>query len=266
MKLHVRRWGAGERTALLMHGITSDSVTWDEVGNALAERGYSVLAPDYRGHGLSPRAQSYGIDEFCDDVLENVPSRVEVALGNSLGGWILAKIVDRLRPAHAVYEDPAWSISGEHHALVEAEIRANLAQDAAAVAAAHPLYTAADVQRVVEARSRFDPMVLRDLLSGSTYDARPRAAVVPSLAIAADPPDLISPSVAAELRSAGFDVAVVPGAGHVAHRDDLAGTMELLDRWLAKPPDGERWFPEEWARRYGGDPGLWQRTANARPS
>lgn len=57
MQLHTREWGTGDRTALLVHGIMSDSRTWRRVGPALAERGYRVLAVDLRGHGRSPRGE-----------------------------------------------------------------------------------------------------------------------------------------------------------------------------------------------------------------
>jgi pimeloyl-ACP methyl ester carboxylesterase len=38
MRLNARLWGSGERTALLIHGIMSDSRTWQRFGPALAAR------------------------------------------------------------------------------------------------------------------------------------------------------------------------------------------------------------------------------------
>ena len=55
MKLHVTEWGEGPRTAVLIHGITSEGATWGRVAPRLAERGYRMLAPSLRGHGPSPR-------------------------------------------------------------------------------------------------------------------------------------------------------------------------------------------------------------------
>src|SRR5262249_11181288 len=69
MKLNVREWGTGDRTAVLIHGITSDSGSWWRFGPDLAARGYHVLAPDLRGHGLSPRGE-YGPEAWAGDLHE----------------------------------------------------------------------------------------------------------------------------------------------------------------------------------------------------
>src|SRR5262249_54648018 len=114
MKLNVREWGTGDRVAVLIHGITSDSTSWRRFGPDLAARGYRVLAPDLRGHGLSGRGL-YSPEAWAEDVLESVPPRPELALGHSLGGIVLALAVDRLLPARAVYEDPAWLVPPERH-------------------------------------------------------------------------------------------------------------------------------------------------------
>src|SRR5215831_11292952 len=92
MKLNVREWGTGDRFAVLIHGITSDSTGWRRLGPDLAGRGYHVLAPDLRGHGLSPRGD-YSPEAWADDVVESLPARPELALGHSLGGIVLALAV-----------------------------------------------------------------------------------------------------------------------------------------------------------------------------
>lgn len=237
MKLNVRTWGKeGSPIALLMHGITSSSTTWSAMGPALAERGYQALAPDFRGHGESPRADSYAAEEMANDIIEAVPHSPALAIGNSLGGWVLALIVDRLRPRRAVYEDPAWELTAEEQMAVDGQIRRGLSN-------------AGSVARVAGNQSGFDPKVLDWLLTDADYDVRPRTATTRSLVIAADPPDRITTNVARKLHSGGFDIAVVNGAGHVAHGDDLEGVLALLDRWIASP-DSQRWFPEEWAERH----------------
>lgn len=53
-KLARRDWGGGPRRALLLHGSTSSSATWWQIGPALAARGWSVCALDLPGHGASP--------------------------------------------------------------------------------------------------------------------------------------------------------------------------------------------------------------------
>ena len=113
-RLYVHEWGAtkggdadSRRVALLVHGITSDSGSWWQVGPELAGRGYHVYAPHLRGHGHSPRGP-YSVEAWADDLVESVPAEPDLAIGHSLGGLVLAAAVDRLRPRRVVYEDPAW--------------------------------------------------------------------------------------------------------------------------------------------------------------
>lgn len=56
--------------------------------------------------------------------------------------------------------------------------------------------------------------------------------MVPSLVTIADPSPMVSPEDAAELRSRGFEVRTVEGAGHTAHRDDFGAFMASLKGWI----------------------------------
>jgi hypothetical protein len=60
----------------------------------------------------------------------------------------------------------------------------------------------------------------------------PKPPATPALLMLADPSTLIGPAKAAELERAGFEVRVVPGAGHVIHNDDFAGFFTALDGWV----------------------------------
>lgn len=48
----------------------------------------------------------------------------------------------------------------------------------------------------------------------------------------ADPSILTGPEDAARLRSRGFEVRAVGGAGHTIHRDDFDGFMKSPDGWI----------------------------------
>lgn len=209
MRLHTREWGRGDQIALLLHGITADSTAWEQVGRALAGRGYRALAVDLRGHGRSPRAASYQPAEFAEDVLETVAAVPALAIGHSLGGWVLALAVDRLRPAMAVYEDPAWKVSAEEQRDIAGMLRSQPPPPG------------------------FDPDCLTGLLPGRGYDDSPPTAAVPSLVMLADPSDRVGPEAAADLRRRGFTIRSVPGTGHWIHTEDFPGFMDCLDRWVA---------------------------------
>jgi pimeloyl-ACP methyl ester carboxylesterase len=111
MKLNTRE-GAGDRIAVLVHGILSDSRTWRRVGPAPAPagRGYRVVAVDPRGHGASGRTDEYPNEAYGADISETIgaPDGVDLAIGHSLGGRaVLLAVEAGLRPAKAVYVDPA---------------------------------------------------------------------------------------------------------------------------------------------------------------
>lgn len=229
MKLHVREWGAGDRVAVLIHGITSDSTGWHRLGPELAARGYRVLAPDLRGHGLSPRGP-YSPEAWADDLVESVPAAPELALGHSLGGLTLALAVGRLRPSRAVYEDPAWRVGPDRSGEASRNFSVQKEWGRDDVAAHNPRWPDADVDAKVGALRCWDPETVGPLAGG--WDHTPGRAVVPSLLQLADPSELVPPDRAEELRRAGFEVRVVPGAGHSIHRDDYEGFLASLDGWI----------------------------------
>jgi pimeloyl-ACP methyl ester carboxylesterase len=91
---------------VLIHGITSNSATWDRVLPALAER-YTVLAPDLLGHGGSDKLRDdYSIGAHANmvrDLMDALGYRRATFVGHSLGGGIALQLayqysdrVDRL--------------------------------------------------------------------------------------------------------------------------------------------------------------------------
>jgi pimeloyl-ACP methyl ester carboxylesterase len=231
MKLNVREWGAGDRVAVLIHGITSDSTGWRRLGPDLAARGYHVLAPDLRGHGLSERGD-YSAGAWADDVVESVPARPDLALGHSLGGIVLALAVERLQPARAVYEDPAWLVPPERHEQGARAFVARKGWSREDAARENPRWSDEDVDGKLVELERWDPATVTGVLDGSVWDHTPAAPAVPSLVLLADPSELVPPGRAERLGAAGFEVRVVPGAGHSIHRDDYEGFLRGLDGWI----------------------------------
>jgi pimeloyl-ACP methyl ester carboxylesterase len=231
MKLHVREWGTGDRVAVLIHGMTSDSTGWRRLGPDLAARGYRVLAPDLRGHGLSGRGD-YSPAAWADDLVESLPARPALALGHSLGGMALALAVERLQPARAVYEDPAWLVPPDRHEQSARAFVARKAWSREDTAAENPRWSVEDVDGKLIELERWDPATVDGVLNGHVWDHTPAAPVVPSLVLLADPSQLVPPPAAERLRAAGFEVRVVPGAGHSIHRDDYEAFVTSLTGWI----------------------------------
>ncbi|MER7704723.1 alpha/beta fold hydrolase [Kitasatospora sp. NPDC097605] len=237
MKLHTREWGTGDRVALLVHGIMSDHRTWRSVGPALAGRGYRVIAVDLRGHGASPRGEGatpvdrYAPERYADDLVDTLPRGADLAIGHSLGGLTLLHAVERLRPARAVYADPAWRFAqpGLFDPAVFVRFKEATREQIGAV---NPRWDAADVDVELATLARWDPDTALALSALHGRAALPGAPAVPSLVQLADNSWLIGPEDAATLRGLGYQVRTVAGAGHTIHRDDLPGFLASLDGWL----------------------------------
>ena len=234
MQLFTREWGEGDRHAVLVHGVMSDSRNWRRVGPVLAERGYHVVAVDLRGHGHSPRASEYTAELMAEDIVDTVPDAPELVMGHSLGGLTVSLAVDRLRPERAVYVDPAFSCPAANwfqRALAPAFLRTLARQSAARIAKRNPRWDPADVAIEVETFAAFDRAAIPAVLAPSIMRA-PTTMAVPSLVMLADNSYLVKPDAAERLRDSGFDVRVVAGSGHVINRDDHDGFMDALDGWI----------------------------------
>jgi pimeloyl-ACP methyl ester carboxylesterase len=93
---HLRRWGPGHAPPLvLLHGSQDVSASWQFVVDAL-ERDWQVVAPDWRGHGLSGRsgADTYwfpdyvaDLDALLEQVTPDAPARL---VGHSMGAQVAA--------------------------------------------------------------------------------------------------------------------------------------------------------------------------------
>jgi pimeloyl-ACP methyl ester carboxylesterase len=237
MRLFTREWGEGDRIAVLVHGVMSSSRNWRLLGPELAQRGYRVIAVDLPGHGESPRVARYTAALLVDSLLESVPAHPELALGHSLGGFALSRAVERLRPARAIYVDPAFSaprLSLLARAIAWPAVGRLLRSTPAKVAKSNPRWASEDT--VIESKDfhAFDPRFRALLLGRDIADVlvAPAHPIVPSLLVLADASKLVDESLAARLTAAGFVVRVVPGATHTVNRDDPTAFLRALDGWI----------------------------------
>lgn len=58
LRLAIREWAGDLRPILLLHGLSSNARTWEQVANRLATIGHHVVAVDQRGHGRSDKPES----------------------------------------------------------------------------------------------------------------------------------------------------------------------------------------------------------------
>jgi pimeloyl-ACP methyl ester carboxylesterase len=231
MRLHVREWGEGSDTVLLLHGLSSSGATWSAVASRLACLGYRVLAPDLRGHGESPRG-GYSVAEWADDVVESIPAPPTVAIGHSLGGTVLARAASRLEPGRAVYVDPGWVVPGGRHAAIREALAVEKDLDAQALALRNPGWPSAELESTLEQVARWDIATLDGLLDGKDFDYTPPAPQVRSLIILPSTEPLVSEHDQYRLRRAGFEIRKVAGVGHSVFRDDLDAFVAALEGWI----------------------------------
>jgi pimeloyl-ACP methyl ester carboxylesterase len=232
MELYVAEWGQGTRTAVLVHGMSDDHSTWWQVAPFLAAQGFRVLAPDLRGHGRSPRSDRYLLADYADDLVQCLPSDVEILLGHSLGALAVGMVAPALAPRSIVYLDPPWRTSlpdvpeeGEPSSW-------------------------SDEDRAVDERSSalMDPQVpswVPAMMTTELAAAIPSALLAPTLVVEPETGALTEVAVRNRLSEAGYDFRTLPGVRHVMHRDDLTAFLTVLEEFLNRPR------PPEWGRLSG---------------
>ncbi|WP_062435699.1 alpha/beta fold hydrolase [Herbidospora daliensis] len=153
--LNVREWGTGPKTAVLIHGILSDSGCWWRVGPDLAARGYRVVAVDLPGHGRSAPMPDATVERMAEAVRLAVPAEVDLAVAHSMGSFILGaalspdRVVHVDAPTGAGHRMPAEAWRGTYE---KAKSRRTLE----ALAEKHPGWDAFDREAEAEAAKLFD--------------------------------------------------------------------------------------------------------------
>ena len=65
---------------------------------------------DLRGHGASDRSDVYTVEAFADDLVETLPTGLDLVVGHSLGGTVLERAVGRLAPAPRALPRPGFRL------------------------------------------------------------------------------------------------------------------------------------------------------------
>jgi pimeloyl-ACP methyl ester carboxylesterase len=239
MRLHTREWGTSDRVAVLVHGMMGESRQFWQVGPALAERGYHVLAVDLPGHGLSPACTAGGLPAFAAALVDSVPQAPELVIGHSLGAIVAANGLAALRPERAVYVDVPF-LPGSVDAVPSPEaLREHFEhgrsdRTVARLRETRPWWS--DEDRCVEAEAArlFDvaTAVSLECDPATPLLLAPPDAAVPSLVVRADPSAFVSPQRAEQLRELGFEVRSVPGAGHSVWYGHFDAFLAALDGWV----------------------------------
>lgn len=226
MRLTLHTWGSGPQVAALVHGFTDDAQTWWRVAPALAARGYTVTAPDLRGHGESPYTESYSLAEMAQDLTDSLPSDLDLLVGHSLGALLAPEVATSRTVRRLVLVDPPWLRVAEELAPL-----LPLPTTAEQVASREPAWEPRDVLAEFVSNLKMDPRITSALLAGSPPGQAipvPTAPAGGGLVLTPQQQPLLPVTSHSVVRSQGFDLTAVPGVGHVMHRDGFTAFMEAL--------------------------------------
>lgn len=105
-RLHFLEWNpTGERSVVLVHGISANAWWWEWVAREFPER-YRLLALDLRGHGDSEwiKPPAYQPHDYASDlarfIREAIPDEKPIVVGHSMGGLATLAFASRY-PEHA---------------------------------------------------------------------------------------------------------------------------------------------------------------------
>ncbi|MFH1612378.1 MAG: alpha/beta hydrolase, partial [bacterium] len=91
---YIHKENSNPHTLIFLHGIGANWTVWHQEMDFFAEKGYSYIVPDLRGHGLSDcpvEKEKYDIHKFSEDI-NNILKKEKIKefsiIGHSLGGMI----------------------------------------------------------------------------------------------------------------------------------------------------------------------------------
>lgn len=80
-----------DATLLLLHAGGESRQVWQAVIQQLSLKDWQIIAPDFRGHGASGRAENYYFADFVSDIqalVKVLAARPLVIVGSSIGGLV----------------------------------------------------------------------------------------------------------------------------------------------------------------------------------
>ena len=240
---------------LLLHGVTRCGMDWEPLIPALTDH-WTVIALDQRGHGGSPRSESYLVTDYVADALRFVRDEtVEsvVIFGHSLGAMVAAVVAAELpdQVRGIILEDPPFHSMGNRIAgsawqaqflgmRATARCGGNIDEITDALADISLPASGGGFKRLGDLRDRnslawsaqclsqLDPEVLTPVIEGRWLDGYDFPSLLaglscPTLLLQADPSTggALTNADAESLKSIVSDYQHVrfPGCGHNLHRD-----------------------------------------------
>jgi len=119
MYISASQWGSpvASRRALLIHGLTASSHTWEGVARLLVAEGFFVVAPNLLGHAWR-RGSDYRVSVLAEDLQSYfaMDTSYDVIIGHSLGGTValaLLPFLPKEKETTVILVDPPLEIPDE---------------------------------------------------------------------------------------------------------------------------------------------------------
>ncbi|GAA3670956.1 alpha/beta fold hydrolase [Microbacterium marinilacus] len=235
MRLFTRELGSGPRTAALVHGASESSTAWHDFASILVEKhDLSLILVDQRGHGESPRSDSYTLETFTQDLIDTLPVGLDLLIGQSLGGRVAAEAAPALAPRRFIGIDPGFAVSWRFGMAMRLMNRVRPLMSRAAIRRAGIKRTGAgSIDRQMANWDAWDSRMVPYLATtGRRTEYTPRPPAVPSTIVLAEDSVVVSPERAREFGDLGWDVRTLPGAPHDMHIQMPTQLAALLDDLL----------------------------------
>ncbi|KAG0702370.1 Alpha/Beta hydrolase protein [Suillus ampliporus] len=119
MSISASQWGSptASKRALLIHGMTMSSNSWEGIAQLLVAEGYFVVAPNLLGHAWR-RGTDYRVSAFAEDLRPYfaMDTSYDVIIGHSFGGPVtlaLLPFLPNTKETTIVLLDPALELTEE---------------------------------------------------------------------------------------------------------------------------------------------------------
>ena len=108
------RKGHPHPVALLIHGMSSTSRTWDDTVVYLMRHGFNVVTVELEGHGDSTRLDKYSFNLWIDSIVNQLygfkVTSLDLMVGHSLGGLLAAGVAEVIPTRKVLFIDPLLAV------------------------------------------------------------------------------------------------------------------------------------------------------------
>lgn len=248
----------GKKFLVFLHGLGGDLNVWNKERKALKKLGYSSIAIDLRGHGLSghPNKEAYyDLDNFALDILEVIKQeqiKEAVIIGHCFGGMVALtlegkhpKTGEALILVDTSYKPPQLGRFLAHHVLIHKLLHAFATHSSTIGITTHR-----DFSNFVGTTDYDKRRILSDIIHTSLksyllageqlvhFNATQllKSITVPTLIIEGTKDSIFPPQVARELqeRIKTSEMELVKDAAHMIVINNPDDLISLIHRFLQK--------------------------------